>query len=68
MEFEKLSKLDMEKKKEILYNLINDDVSYWKKILIVMSMIDENEDIELLDLIIDNKVKEIELANKIFYP
>jgi len=64
MEFEKLAKLDIEKKKEILYDLINDDVSYWKKILILMSMVDENEDVELLDLIIDNKFKEIELANK----
>lgn len=64
MEFEKLLKLDMEKKKELLYDLINDDVSYWKKILILMSMVDENEDVELLDLIIDNKLREIELANK----
>ena len=64
MEFEKLSKLDIEKKKEILYDLINDDVSYWKKILILMAMMDENEDGELLDLIVEHKVEEINLANK----
>lgn len=64
MEFEKLSKLDSEKKKEILYDLIKDDVSYWKKILILMAMVDENDDGELLDLIIEHKAQEIKLANK----
>lgn len=64
MEFEKLSKLTLEQKKEILSDLIQDDVNYWKKVLILMAMIDENEDTELLDLIIEHKIEEINLANK----
>ena len=39
MEFENLSKLSIEQKKEILAELIENDVSYWKKVLILMSMI-----------------------------
>lgn len=64
MEFEKLSKLTIEQKKQILAGLIKDDVSYWKKVLILMAMIDENEDTELLDLVIEHKIEEINLANK----
>lgn len=64
MEFEKLSKLTMEQKKKILADLIEYDVSYWKKVLILMAMIDENEDTELLDLVIEHKIEEINLANK----
>lgn len=64
MEFEKLSNLSEEQKKEILADLIEDDVSYWKKVLILMAMIDENDDTELLDLVIEHKIEEINLANK----
>ena len=64
MEFENLSKLSIEQKKEILAELIENDVSYWKKVLILMSMIDENDDTELLDLVIEHKIEEIDLANK----
>ena len=59
MEFEKLSKLTLKQKKEILADLIEYDVSYWKKILILMAMIDKDEDTELLDLVIENKIEEI---------
>ncbi len=64
MEFEKLSKLAVEQKEEILSDLIQNDVSYWKKVLILASMIDQNEDTELLDLVIEHKIEEINLANK----
>lgn len=64
MEFEKLLKLTVEQKNEILADLIENDVSYWKKILILMAMIDENDDTELLDLVIEHKIEEINLANK----
>ena len=64
MEFEKLSKLTLKQKKEILADLIEYYVSYWKKILILMAMIDKYEDTELLDLVIENKIEEINLANK----
>lgn len=64
MEFEKLSKLTLKQKKEILADLIEYDVSYWKKILILMAMIDKDDDTELLDLVIENKIEEINLANK----
>ena len=64
MEFEKLLKLTLEQKKEILSDLIRDDVSYWKKLLILMAMVDECEDTELLDLIIEHKIEEIKIANK----
>ena len=64
MEFEKLSKLTLKQKKEILADLIEYDVSYWKKILILMAMIDKDEDTELLDLVKENKIEEINLANK----
>jgi len=64
MDLEKLSNLTLEQKKEILADLIKDDVTYWKKIAILMSMTDENEDTELLDLIVEHKREEIDLANK----
>ena len=64
MEFEKLSNLSLEQQKEILSDLIQNDVSYWKKAIILMAMVDENEDTELLDLIIEHKIEEINLANK----
>ena len=64
MEFEKLSKLSMERKKEILADLIKNDTSYFKKIMILMAMVEENEDTELLDLIVEHRREEIELANK----
>lgn len=64
MEFEKLSELTMEQKKEILSSLIINDVSYWKKIMILMSMIDESEDTEMLDLIIEHKIEETNLAKR----
>lgn len=64
MGFEKLSELTTEQKKMILSNLIENDVSYWKKLLILMSMVDENEGTELIDLIIEHKIEEIDLANK----
>ena len=57
MEFEKLSKLAVEQKEEILSDLIQNDVSYWKKVLILASMIDQNEDTELLDLVIEHKIE-----------
>lgn len=64
MEFEKLCNLSNETKKEILIELIKNDISYWKKILILMTMIEENEDTELLDMVIKHKIEEINLANK----
>lgn len=66
MKFENLSKLTIEEKKEILKDLIENDVSYWKKIMILMTMVDENEHTELLDLIIEQKIEEINLANKLY--
>ena len=41
MEFEKLLKLNIEQKKKILSNLIENDVSYWEKVSILMAMLDE---------------------------
>lgn len=64
MEFEKLSELTLEQKKEILADLIENDISYWKKVFILIAMIDEDADTELLDLIIEHKIEEINLANK----
>lgn len=66
MEFENLLKLTDEQRKEILSDLIQNDVSYWKKILILTAMVENDEDTELLDLIINNKIEEINLANKIY--
>jgi len=64
MEIEKLFDLPIEKKKKILFDLIKNDVSYWKKISILMAMENDEEDNELLNLIIDHKIEEINLANK----
>ena len=66
MEFENLLKLTDEQKKEMLKELIQNDVSYWKKILLLTAMVEKDEDAELLDLIINNKIEEINLANKIY--
>lgn len=66
MEFENLLKLTDEQRKEILSDLIQNDVSYWKKILLLTAMVENDEDTELLDLIINNKIEEINLANKIY--
>lgn len=65
MEFEKLSKLSDNKKREILAHLIKNDVIYWKKIMILLAM-SEEDDTEMLDLVIENKIKEINLANSKF--
>ena len=64
MEFEKLLKLTMEQKKEVLSDLVKDDVSYWKKITILMAMSSEDDNTELIDMIIEHKVEEINLINK----
>ena len=64
MEFEKLLKLNIEQKKKILSNLIENDVSYWEKVSILMAMLDEEAATDLLDLIVKHKREEINLANK----
>ena len=64
MELEKLLELNVEQKKKILADLIENDVNYWKKVLILTAMTDESGDTELLDLILEHKVEEINLANK----
>lgn len=64
MEFEKLLNLSEEQKKKILSDFIENDVSYWKKVLLLMAMNGDEEDNELLDLLIDHKIEEINLANK----
>lgn len=64
MDLEKVSELTIEEKKEILKDYIKNDISYWRKIYILMLMIEEDEDTELLDLVIDHKIEEIKLANK----
>ena len=53
MMYEQLSNLTIEQQKELLANLIEDDVSYWKKVLLLMAMVDESGDTELLDLVIE---------------
>lgn len=67
MDFENLYQLDAKEKKEILADLIKNDVSYLKKILIVMAMLPEERDTEFLDKIIQHKIEEIELANKKYH-
>ena len=64
MMYEQLSNLTIEQQKELLANLIEDDVSYWKKVLLLMAMVNESEDTELLDLVIEHKIEEINLTNK----
>ena len=64
MDLEKIRGLTIKQKKEILEDLIKNDISYWRKISILMLMVEEDENTELLDLIINHKIEEIELANK----
>ena len=64
MELEKLLKLTMEQKKEILSDLVKNDVDYWKKITILMAMSSDGDNTELIDMIIEHKVEEIKMINK----
>jgi len=59
MNLEKIETMDNEEKIKKLREVIENDASYWKKIVLLTSI--ETEDTELLDLIIENKRKEIDL-------
>lgn len=62
--FENINKLTDEQQKILLKKLIENDVSYWKKVITLLSMGEENK--EFLDFIIENKRKEIEYFNSIY--
>jgi len=62
MNFEEIESMENEEKIKRLRESIENDTSYWKKILLLMSI--ESEDSELLDLIIENKRKEIDLLKE----
>lgn len=66
MNLEEVKKLSIEEKKKLLKDLITNDICYWKKIWLLMQMIEDDEDTEFLDFVIDNKTNEINLANKKF--
>jgi len=63
MDFEELEKLTKEEKINMLNDLVVNDLSYWKKILLAMSLSDE-DDSEVLDMIVENKISEIDFICK----
>lgn len=63
-EIDKIALLPYEKKKELLSTIIQNDVSYWKKILLLLNMMPEDGETDLFDLVVKHKIEEVELANK----
>ncbi len=64
MEFDKILNADDEIKIKLLKQIIENDVTYWKKILILTSLKENNNDTQLLEKIIDNKIEEMKLFYK----
>lgn len=62
MKLEELNKLSQEEKEKMLKDLIKNDVTYWQKLLLILSIEDDKYE-KLLDTIIENKIKEISLAD-----
>lgn len=67
MDWNKIEEWNNEERVEALKDVIENDNSYWKKILVLMTM--ENEDDEqneLLETVLENRRKEIDLFEKKF--
>lgn len=62
MNYEEILKLSNEEKIKKLSKLVENDVNYWKKVQLLISI--EGEDTEFLDFILDNKRREIELLKE----
>lgn len=57
MNLEELGKMSKEQKEELLKNLIENDVTYWQKVLLIFSIADEKYE-QLLDTLVENKTRE----------
>lgn len=66
MDFDKILNLDDENKIKLLKQIIENDLNYWKKILILISMKEKNDNSKLLETIIDNKRLEMDIFYKEF--
>ncbi len=66
MDFDKILNLDDENKIKLLKQIIENDLSYWKKILILISMKEKSSEPKLLETIINNKRTEMEVFYKEF--
>lgn len=62
MNIENITELSENEKKDILKDIIMNDVSHWKKVLVLMQMEDNKG---LLDVVLDNKRTEIDLLEQI---
>lgn len=61
MNLEKLQSLTHSEKKDLLKEIIINDETYWRKVLILMNMEDDNG---LLDKVLENKRAEMDLLEK----
>lgn len=66
MDWNKIEEWKNEERKEVLKDIIENDSSYWKKILVLMTMENEDEENELIETVIENRRKEIEILEKKF--
>lgn len=64
MNWNKIEEWQNEEKIEALKDAIENDNNYWKKVLVLMTMGEENDDNELLETILDNRRKEIQIFQK----
>lgn len=66
MDFDKILNLEDENKIKLLKQIIENDLSYWKKILILISIKEKSGESKLIETIINNKRMEMEIFYKEF--
>lgn len=62
MNLEQLNQLSQEEKEKMLIDLIKNDITYWQKLLLILNIEDDKYE-RLLDVIIENKAKEIKIVD-----
>lgn len=66
MNWNKIEEWKNDERIEALRDIIENDNSYWKKILVLMTMEHDDEENELMETILENRRKEIEIFEKKF--
>lgn len=66
MDISKILSLDDENKIKLLKQIIENDLSYWKKILILISMKENHDNSELIESIVNSKRTEMDIFYKIY--
>lgn len=66
MNWNKIEEWKDDERIEALRNAIENDNNYWKKILVLMTMKNDDEENELMETILENRRKEMEIFEKKF--